>query len=88
MGVYFALRAVEDQNQNYACFLYDAWEGMKEDYLLKTEIHQVGNYSYLKMDNTIRNLSQFKKNIFFNKGFIPDSFTTSNNPDSLNFIIN
>jgi hypothetical protein len=83
LGVYFALSAVRDQHQDFGCFLYDAWEGMKKDYLLETEKKLEGSYSYLKIENTIRNLSRFKENTFFNKGFIPDSFATSKNPDSL-----
>jgi len=83
MGVYFALSAVKDQHQEFKCFLYDAWEGMKKEYLLDTEINCVGGYSYLNIENTIRNLSQFRKNIFFNKGYIPDSFASSKNPNSV-----
>jgi hypothetical protein len=83
MGIYFALSAARDQHQDIRCYLYDAWEGMKKEYLLDTELGQDGSYSYLQMDNTIRNLSPFKGNIFFNKGYIPDSFVSSKNPDSL-----
>ena len=83
LTAYFALSAVRNQHQDFKCFLYDAWEGMKKDYLLETEMPIEGMYSYLKIDNTIRNLSQFKENTFFNKGFIPDSFSISKNPDDL-----
>lgn len=83
IGTYFALSAARDQHQDIGCYLYDAWEGMKKDCLLDTELGHEGSYSYLQIDNTIRNLSQFKGNIFFNKGFIPDSFATSKNPDRL-----
>ncbi len=67
-------------------FLYDAWEGMKAENLLKSESNNINNYDYLDVENTKRNLKDFSNRIVFNKGYIPDSFKTSVNPEKLSWL--
>lgn len=83
MSAYFAIGAARDNSSKFKYYLYDAWEGMNRDYLLKTEYRKEGEYSYLQIENTIKNLLPFQDKTIFNKGFIPGSFQASENPDSL-----
>ncbi len=78
----FAIYAVKE-NHEFKSFLYDAWEGMKSEYLQESEKDYVGNYSYLNIEDVKKNLSKFSEHIIFNKGFIPDSFEKSNNPKDI-----
>ena len=83
MGVYFALTAARDNERECNCYLYDAWAGMKRDRLLDSELREVGNYSYLDIENTRKNLIEFSDSLHFNKGYIPELFNTADNPDTL-----
>ncbi len=51
LTAYFAMRAAQRAGA-YRAFLYDAWEGMKTEYLLTSEQHAAGSYSYLSIENT------------------------------------
>lgn len=82
MGVYFALSAAREFGRKCDCYLYDSWGVMKKEYLLETEYKEIGNYSYLNIDNTKRNLNGFGS-LHFNQGYIPDVFKTSDNPESI-----
>ncbi len=83
MGAFFAISALRENKLNFRCFLYDAWEGMRGDFLTESEKSAIGEYSYLEVEKTQENLIEFKSNTVFNKGHIPDSFEKSSNPDSL-----
>ena len=57
---------------------------MKEEYLITPrEKKNKGNYSYLDIDVTKRNLGDFKDNVIFNKGYIPEIFSEGKNPDKI-----
>ncbi|MDP9203386.1 MAG: class I SAM-dependent methyltransferase [Gemmatimonadota bacterium] len=85
LTAYFAICAVAGNN-DFRAFLYDAWEGMKSEYLLESEQRATGAYSFLSLEQTKRNLDRFAGNTVFNKGFIPDSFVRSENPLELNWL--
>ncbi len=78
LTVYFALTAAGD---GYKAWLYDAWEGMTADFLLESEKSHLGDYSYLSIDDTKKNLAAF--DTVFIKGFIPESFKTSHKPTAV-----
>jgi len=82
LTMYFAMRSLKDKYK-FKSFLYDAWEGMKSKYLLESEKVSIGYYSFLDVESTKRNLSAFKNETVFNKGYIPESFKTSDNPSEL-----
>lgn len=82
LAAYFAMTAVKGMYE-FKSFLYDAWEGMKSEYLLESEKGAVGDYSYLDIENTKHNLAAFKDKTVFNKGYIPGSFEISNNPTEI-----
>lgn len=85
-GVFFAMRALKYHGFEFTSYLYDAWEGMKEDYLLEGEMSNIGKYASLQLDNAKRNLSEFSEDAIFNKGFVPDSFQISQNPDQVSWL--
>lgn len=65
-------------------FLYDAWEEMRTDLLTDSEVGSAGSYAYLDIENTRKNLSLCTNETFvFNKGYIPESFSNSQNPQSI-----
>lgn len=65
-------------------FLYDAWEAMRPEDLFKSESSAAGSYSYLDIENTRNNLKKCAGEKFvFNKGYVPESFTSSRNPETL-----
>ena len=75
LTVYFALTALGNK---YKAWLYDAWEGMTSGGLLESEKGHLGDYDYLSLDDTKKNLATF--DAIFIKGFIPKSFETPDRP--------
>ena len=59
--------------QNYALHLYDAWEGMRGEGLLPSEISLVGRYSSLSESRARANLERFSTNLCWHPGYIPES---------------
>jgi len=82
MSSYFAMRAVEDDYQ-FKSYLYDAWEAMDAEDLLESEKGHAGEYNYLDVRNTQRNLEKFKANAILIKGRVPATFHSSPCPDEL-----
>lgn len=80
---YFAMTALSNSGFEWQAYLYDAWEGMREDLLLQSEKKNKGEYSYLNVEATKANLSLFGDKVKFNKGYIPESFSTSANPEEI-----
>ena len=78
----FAMQALTGKSK-FKTFLYDAWDGMKDEHLLASEKRHVGDYSYLNIENTKTNLSSYSDHTVFNKGYIPESFKDSNNPSEV-----
>ena len=86
LSVYYASTAVL-KNNKVMFYLYDSWDGMKEDLLLESEKKMIGNYNYLNLNNTKKNLKNIDENIFiFNKGYIPEVFNNSKNPEYLSWL--
>lgn len=78
LTVYFAMTALR---KNCKAFLYDSWEGMTGKYLLESEKGHLGDYGYLDIEDTRKNLSGF--DTVFIKGFIPESFGSAEDPASI-----
>lgn len=84
LTIYYAINAAKDLNNTYGAYLYDAWDAMRADMLMESEKDSVGAYSYLDMRATQKNLSMFaEKTLFFNKGYIPQSFEVAQNPENI-----
>jgi hypothetical protein len=80
---FYAMNAASNHTKNWAAYLYDAWAEMKEDLLLASEKNNKMSYDYLNVELTKRNLEAFQSRVTFNKGFIPESFAVSQNPESI-----
>lgn len=80
---FFALSAASQGGGEWGAYLYDAWEAMRGDLLLESEKSNQGEYSYLDVDVTRENLASFGTHVRFNKGYIPESFAVSENPESI-----
>ncbi len=84
LTVFFAISAAMKSQVQFEAYLYDAWEGMKDELLLDSERSSSGSYSYLNMDNTKKNLNCLGvQHLIFNKGYIPDVFDSARNPERL-----
>ena len=86
MAIFFAINAFL-KDDSYKVYLYDSWESMRGDEL-KTEkdLLKKGEYDYLDIDATKKNLNEYFSNIVFNKGYIPVSFKKSKNPDDISWL--
>jgi O-methyltransferase len=82
MSAFFAISAARAEG-TFKAFLYDAWAGMVSEDLLDSEKKYVGEYSYLDVANTRRNLIAFQNDTSFIKGRVPDSFKTSDSPTEI-----
>lgn len=80
---YYAMNAVSASSTDWGAYLYDAWDGMREDLLLESEKKNKGEYEYLNVETTKSNLESFGDHVRFNKGYIPESFKSVENPDTL-----
>lgn len=81
LTIFFALHACKYKNLDYKAYLYDTWKELDE----KNEKLRF-KYSYLDIEKTKNNLSNFKENVIFNQGLIPDTFEESENPNDLSWI--
>ena len=78
LTVFFALRALKN---SHTAYLYDAWEGMVDKYLLGSEKKHLGDYAYLSLETTKKNLDGL--NTVYVKGFIPDTFKLQKSPNDV-----
>ena len=89
MSTTYAISALQNtvgQSSNFEVFLYDAWEGMKEENLTHSEKYRTGEYSYLSLEQSKSNLRDFQNNCRFIKGHIPDVFVENPGPTELSWL--
>jgi len=68
-------------------YLYDSWSAMKKKYLFTSkEYKNIGSYNTLNFNITRENLKKYNNNIFYNRGFIPEIFETSLNPNTISWL--
>ena len=84
LTIYYALNVLN--NNKKSVFLYDSWNKIKKNFLTKNEFHHLGDYDYLDVENTKKNLKKFDKNLIFNIGYIPDVFKFHNYPKQLSWL--
>jgi len=82
LTIHFAMTALNGR-WPFRTYLFDAWEAMKPEFLVESERGYAGNYDYLAIDSTKRNLEGFAAQTTYVKGYIPESFTTVALPDSV-----
>jgi hypothetical protein len=89
LTVNFAISAVESQlgkDAHFEVFLYDAWGEMKKEFLTEREQYHIGDYAYLSIEQTKKNLIDFQDRCRFIKGYIPNVFTESPGPRNLSWL--
>lgn len=89
-SAFFALRQIKNNkkvNEKFSMHLYDSWDAMKKDLLVKSEFENIGRYESLDIDITKLNLSEFNNNVVYHKGYIPESlYTTPISPDFIVYL--
>ena len=89
-SAFFALREIcgnKKIKNNFSMHLYDSWMVMREKGLLESELSHVGRYANLSIDKTKKNLSEFKDNVIYHQGYVPESFSiTSEPPNSIVYL--
>ncbi len=79
VSTFFALREISGQQKikKFTMHLYDAWNVMREEQLLESELDGIGEYKDLDINITRENLSEFREDLVFHQGYIPESFKSS-----------
>ena len=86
LTAWYALKLLDRNKINFEFNLFDAWAGMRSKDLYKSESTRVGDYDYLEIDNTKKNLAQFKKNCNWIKGYLPETLPSLGNTKKLSWI--
>ena len=86
LTVFFALKAYKSKNVDFKGYLYDSFDKMKDEYLDTKDKDQSGNYDYLKIEQTKKNLRMFENDIIFFKGYIPDVFRNGEHPNEISWL--
>jgi hypothetical protein len=90
--IFYVINNIIKYKKKYKCFLYDSWAGMRKINLTPKEINsrsgsEIGKFSYLKLENAVFNLKKYRKNIIFNKGYIPEVFKKKiNHPKKITWL--
>lgn len=84
LTIFYAFKSTKKFNCKY--YLYDSWDGMREQDLIGKEKGQAGNYSFLNIETTKKNLYSLGNQAIFNKGYIPEVFKSVENPDNLSWL--
>jgi len=85
LTIFYALNALKKKG-NFSVFLYDSWKEMKKEFLKDNELHHLGDYGYLSLKNTKKNLKRFNKNLIYNVGYIPNVFDHHIYPENLSWL--
>jgi O-methyltransferase len=87
---FFALKILTNNDKkinSFSMHLYDAWQDMREEELLENEYWHVNLYKNLDIESTKKNLIEFKENLIFHQGYIPDSLTKKpDHPDTIFYL--
>ena len=87
---FFALKTLTNNNKkinSFSMHLYDAWQDMREEELLESEYWHVNLYKNLDIESTKKNLIEFKENLIFHQGYIPDSLMKKPDPPDTIFYL-
>jgi len=86
LTIFYAINTLIEKDYNLKVYLYDSWKKMERKHLNDQELHHLGDYNYLSLDRTKKNLSDYSKNLIFNTGYIPEVLISSNNPHHLSWM--
>jgi len=87
---FFALKTLTNNDKkinSFSMHLYDAWQDMREEELLESEYWHLNLYKNLDIESTKKNLIEFKENLIFHQGYIPDSLMEKPDPpDTISYL--
>ena len=89
LTIHFAISALEEETSKKNCYkiyLYDAWAGMKAEYLSPSESSSANKYSYLSVEQTKSNLQEYSEHCEFVQGYIPEVFSENPGPRELSWL--
>tara|TARA_B100000945_G_scaffold274624_1_gene238114 strand:- start:368 stop:1219 length:852 start_codon:yes stop_codon:yes gene_type:complete len=78
---FYIASAFKFKDVNFNGFLYDSWSKFSFN-----DEKDIFDYSYLNVDIAKKNLYEFKKDLIFNEGNIPEVFNSSSNPTSIDLL--
>lgn len=78
---FFISNALKSKNVDFNGFLFDSWSKFSFD-----NKKDIFDYSYLNVDTARNNLIDFKKNLSFIEGNIPETFKNYKNPEKIDLI--
>ena len=81
LTLYYALNAMTDNGETVEAYLYDTWG--KVELVNPSTIGNTNQYDYLEVESTAKNLSKYGKDLVFKQGFIPETFTGEEEPESI-----
>jgi len=87
-SAFFSLKEIVEQQKlsNFKMHLYDAWDSMLKEQLVKNELSNVHTYNELNIDTTKKNLKEFNEYIIYQKGYIPDTFNSISTPTKISYL--
>ena len=77
----YAFNAMINCGSNFKGYLYDTWDEV--ELINPSTKGSSSEYEYLDLDSTKNNLKNFQNQIIFKKGFIPDTFTGDEEPETI-----
>mgnify|MGYP001337990929 CR=1 FL=1 len=81
LTLHYALNALTNIGAEFKAYLYDTWG--KAELVNPSTKGTTSQYEYLEIDTTLKNLAMYEKDLIFKQGFIPDTFTGEEEPDSI-----
>ena len=81
LTLHYALNALTNIGVEFKAYLYDTWG--KVELVNPSTKGMTSQYEYLEIDTTQKNLAMYEKDLIFKQGFIPDTFTGEEEPDSI-----
>ena len=83
---WFAMKEAATLHVGSTLWAYDSWAGMREQDLLSSELSNRGDYHYLDLRQTQRNLREFGESVTFCPGYLPGSFDDCGLPDVVHWL--
>ena len=85
LSISYVLNKIPTQKSKV--FLYDSWSPMIKKHLFtKKEYNKIGSYKNLNFKITKKNLQNHPHQLQFNKGYIPEVFNKSINPEYITWL--
>jgi len=88
-STFIALREIAGNKKtvnSFSMHLYDSWSMMKKEHQFKNEAIMALGGIESDIETTKKNLDEFKKNVVYHKGYIPDTLDNSDTPTNIIYL--